>query len=226
MSHANEPRKPTGESGVTKISTGPDGARAEFEQLEFPKTKDQIEKLIVSNFLRLAPSTGVFSFPDCAVEQNPESDLDFTLKCDDKKARKLELMEVAPLEHLRGSYEAAPTSYKPYDFARYILEKALGKSKKYGSSNRTELHLLIYITDWRFILSESVTALLQYWTLTTPHNFAGIYVYMPITKAEGIPQLIFPTPRKHWKSFNPDAHRENVVHNLDPKGWKPGRKES
>ena len=196
--------------------------RADFQRLEFPRTKDQIEKLIVTNFMRLAPLTHVFPFPNCRVEQNPESDLDFTLKCADNKTRKLELMEVAPLEHLRGSYGAAPTSYKPYEFAQYILEKALQKSRKYGSSSGTELHLLIYITDWRFILSESVTALLQYWTLTIAHNFAGIYVYMPITSSEGIPQLIFPTPRQHWKSFSPDALKDNVVHNLNPKGWKSG----
>ena len=80
MSQANEPRKPTGESGVTKVSTGPEGARAEFERLEFPRTKDQIERFIVSNFLRLAPSMGVFPYANCAAYQNPESDLDFTLK--------------------------------------------------------------------------------------------------------------------------------------------------
>jgi len=226
MNQTNGHKKPTGDSGVTKISADAEGSKADFKRLEFPHTKDQIEKFIVENFLRLAPSAGVFPHTNCTVLQNPESDLDFTLHCADKCPRKLELMEVAPLEHLRGSYTSAPSSYKPYEFGRYILNKMLSKSSKYGLSGQTELHLLIYITDWKFILSQSVTALLQYWTLKTSHNFAGIYVYMPINETEGVSQLIFPTPHDHWKSFNPDTLKDNVVQNLDPKGWKSGGNES
>ncbi len=128
-------------------------------------------------------------------------------------------MEIAPLEHV-GAYAAAPPSYEPYELAKYLLSKIQGKSEKYGKAKGVEQYLLLYITDWRFILSQSVMALLQYWTLTTAHNFTGIYLYMPMNKDEGISSLLFPTPADFWKNFNPESLKENLVQNLDPKGWK------
>ena len=61
-----------------------------------------------------------------------------TLKIDGESSY-LELIEIAPLEHIRGSYEDAPSSYKPYDFAEYILSKLMGKSNKYQNSTNSDI---------------------------------------------------------------------------------------
>jgi hypothetical protein len=212
-------KKPTGESGITKITETADGAKVEFMPAIFPATKEAIEAEIAVVFLKLAPQMHVFPCAGCEPQKNPEADLDFTLRCPDGTARKLELMEIAPLEHAK-TFNAASPSYKPYELTQYILAKIHGKSKKYGPARGAEKHLLIYNTDWKFILSESVIALLQYWTLHTSHNFSGIYLYMPMSKVEGVSKLLFPTPLEFWKTFNPDSLRDNVVHNLSPKGWK------
>jgi hypothetical protein len=211
--------KPTGESGITRLTGSPSGAKAEFTPIAFPSSKEEIEALIADSFLKQAPAANVFPHANCIAEKNPESDLDFSLKCGDGKARKLELMEIAPLKGI-GSYVAAPNSYKPYDLAKAILVLIESKSQKYGKPKGVEQHLLLYNTDWRFILSQSAIALLQYWTLTTPHSFDGIYLYMPMSKDAGVSSLLFPTPADFWKAFNPEALKDNKVQNVDPKGWK------
>ena len=81
------------------------------------------------------------------------------------------------------------------------------------------LLLLIYMTDWHFIISNTVVALLQYWTIQKKHNFEEIYCYCPITHQEGIAFLIFPTPRGLWKNFDPEEYKDRVTHNLNPQGW-------
>jgi hypothetical protein len=151
---------------------------------------------------------------------NEQNDFDFSLRFSGALKKFLELMEIAPLEHLRGPHESAPTSYKPFEFAEYILDKLLKKSARYRTSNNGGLLLLVYITDWRFNLSETVIALLQYWSATRDHCFEGIYCYSPISAEDGIAQLIYPTPKEFWANFNPELYRENITNNLDPTGWE------
>ena len=214
-----KPRKPTGTTGPVKVTMSSEGPSVAFERLPFPRTKEEVEAVIVSGFLRSAQSCGWL--PSTAqVKQNPQDDFDFTLTgCGNGKH--LELMEIAPLEHLRGTYDKAPTSYRPYDFAAHILGKLKGKSARYASSSGEELLLLMYVTDWRFTLSETVIALLQYWTASQAHSFGAVYCYSPITREEGIVHVIHPTPMEHWTGFDPERYRENFVHNLSPLDWKP-----
>jgi hypothetical protein len=202
-----------------KAMKGSEGVSVAFERLPFPRTKEEVEAVIVSGFLRSAQSRQLLP-PTARAIQNCQDDFDFTLTgCGNGKH--LELMEIAPLEHLRGTYDEAPTSYRPYDFAAYILEKLKGKSARYASSAGDALFLLMYVTDWRFTLSETVIALLQFWTASRQHSFGSIYCYSPISEGEGIVHLIHPTPAEFWAGFDPERYRENVVHNLNPLDWKP-----
>jgi hypothetical protein len=88
-------------------------------------------------------------------------------------------MGIAPLENLRGSYEKAPSSYRPYDFAEYIFAKINRKSERYRGAAASNICLLIYITDWAFTLSQTVVALLQYWSAHQSHSFQYIFCYSP-----------------------------------------------
>lgn len=155
-------------------------------------------------------------------KQNHQNDFDFSVVTTEGP-KFLELMEIAPLENLRGSYDKAPSSYKPYDFAAYILAKINGKSERYRGAASSNICLLMYITDWAFTLSPTVIALLQYWTAHQSHSFQYIFCYSPIDTESGIANLIYPTPKNFWKSFNPDTYRENVVHNLSPLKWELAR---
>src|SRR5690606_18601095 len=130
-----------------------------------------------------------------------------------------ELMEIAPLENLRGSYASAPSQYKPYDFAQYIYGKAMKKSSRYVGKKSPRIVLLVYVTNWSFILSESVVCLLQYWLQSDPHNFEQVYVHHPVEPGFGFTSLLFPTPAVHWKNFDPATLKDNVVQNLSPLEW-------
>lgn len=215
----NGQKKPTGEIGMTHLALGGDTPGAEFQPVVFPRMKAEIENYIVKRFLAQAIGTQVFPYFVRSVQQNSEADLDFTLSCFDK-GRKLEVMEIAPLEHVRGSYAEAPKSYNSYEFARYAMEKAQAKSAKYGWPRNTEFHLLMYVTDWRFMISTATTSLLEFWFDMRPHNFTGIYLYLPIGQEAGQGILLFPT-RRDWRGFDPESLKDNVVHNLDPMGWQP-----
>lgn len=205
-------RKPVGKIGPVRISS----EGAEFQRLAFPETKDEIEAFIVQAFTSETLPGGLRIK---SVHQNRENDFDFKVKTTEG-SKYLELMEIAPLENLRGSYEAAPAKYKPYDFANYILTKILGKSGRYDGEKRSSIVLLLYITDWSFTLSESVIALLQYWLTRQPHSFEYVFCYQPIDHAAGVRHLIFPTPADHWATFDPETLRENEVHNLSPLKWE------
>jgi len=185
-------------------------------RLHFPTTKDEIEDFIVAAF-------GSENLPGGLTinsrHQNRENDLDFTIKTNSGK-KFLELMEIAPLENLRGSYENAPESYKPFDFAQYIHAKVMRKSDHYSSPKKPKIVLLLYVTDWTFTLSESVVCLLQYWFCKWPHCFEWIFAYHPIDQNNGIRHLIYPTPVSYWTTFNPEDLRENIVHNLSPMQWQ------
>ena len=137
-------RKPTGSTGTTRI--GPDGVK--FMQLDFPETKEEIEEFIVASF-RCEPLPGGLTIK--SRHQNRENDLDFAIKTT-MGSKFLELMEIAPLEHLRGSYESAPDSYRPYEFAKYIHAKAMRKSDRYSGNKPPKIVLLLYVTHWTFTL--------------------------------------------------------------------------
>ncbi len=193
------PKKPTGSTGPMKVTTSVEGTKDEFQQLPFPHGKDEIENLIVKGFLKTLPGNAIMP------SKNEQDDFDFTLSTPSGK-KQLELMEIAPLEHLRGTYASAPSSYE--------------KSDRYKGATGDGLLLLLYVTDWRFTLSESVIALQQYWAVKKAHTFEAIHVYHPITPSEGIAHLVFPTPMEHWNDFAPEKYRDNVVQNLDPLAWK------
>ena len=143
-------KKPIGTVGPIVIDS--ENRTAEFRPLHFPRDKAEPESHIVrfvvaglrnsaTNFYRLVTNP----------IQNPENDFDFTLPTTSGDEY-LELMEVAPLEHVAGSYEAAPASYNHGELADYVFKKLLSKARKHRSVPQPPVHLLLYTTDWRFRL--------------------------------------------------------------------------
>lgn len=209
-----KPNKPIGVNGPVKIDVSPDSCNIEFQQLDFPKTKEEIEAFIVRGFLRDAVANNFLPPLSVAPQQNAQDDFDFTLTIEGHETKSLELMEIAPLEHLRGSYAMAPDKYKPYELAEYIETKVLKKSARYRSSTGSGIVLLVYVTDWHFILSESVFELLKYWLARTSHCFQAIYSYQQIDLAFGVVHVIFPSVSP--SNFDPEVFRNHEVWNANP----------
>lgn len=198
--------KPTGVTGPVRISQ----EGASFRPVVFPKTKEEIEHFIVqgfvSNFCKEALS--ILSF-----EQNEQNDFDFTLQTN-LGQKYLELMEIAPLEKIRGSYADAPSSYNAYEFAQTILAKILSKSSRYTGLKTPPVMLLLYVTDWAFTLSETVNALLQYWLIKNKHAFQCVFAFKPRSENSGTVSILFPTPPDFWAGFDPERARNTIVHNI------------
>jgi hypothetical protein len=211
--------KPTGINGPLKIGVDADGMGAiEFEQVNFPSEKSDIERMVASAFVRCigqmaGPGGETLQITDLV--QNPEDDFDFTVTMPDGPAY-LELMEAAPLH---GPYKKAPAHYKPYDYASQVLAQIGEKAANYPSAGVRKIYLLVYITHWAFILSESTVNCLRHWLASLPSPFAGVFLYMPITATEGISQWLLPAPLP--AGFHPNQVINKVVTNGDPRAAEP-----
>lgn len=201
------PKKPTGDIGVIVIDPGK--GTVTYDPVKFPVTKVEIEEFIVKPFIHSGRSSGLFNFQLKGDPiRNELDDFDFTLPTKGGK-KYLELMEVAPLEHIQGTYENAPNSYNEFDFAKYIYQKIIGKSNRYRGSTEIDINLLIYVTHWTFVLSKNIIALLQYWTLQDEHCFKDIFYFSHLSPTEGITSVIYPTDKELFKDFDENLYRDN-----------------
>jgi hypothetical protein len=205
MKESKKPsRKPSGSIGP--IVMNPADGSAEFQALNFPTDKAELEryvvKFVVSGLRRMG--TNFYALVADPV-QNPADDFDFTLPT---KAGKeyLELMEVAALENVGGSYDAAPASYNHGELADYVYSKLMKKAQKYGVL-QTPVHLLLYTTDWRFRLAPGVLALLGYWLGSREHSFKTILYFVPDDATHGEAKLVYPVDPKTWAKFDEQALR-------------------
>jgi hypothetical protein len=185
-----KPRKPTGTSGPNKITAGSD---PEFVRLKFPETKAEIEELMLSGAITAAKARNidVYSLTEDP-RHNDENNFDFDLPTS-RGVEHLDLAEIALLKK-RGGYTSGATVFPVGDFADAVFELIKAKDRKYGLSRNLPVHLLLYSTDWRFLLSESVITLVQLFCARKQHRFRSILYYAPITEAEGIAWQLYPSP--------------------------------
>jgi hypothetical protein len=209
--------KPTGTSGPFRATVDQHGSvSGSFERIAFPESKDDVEDFFASRFIHsmnkhLAASGEKFILANPV--RNVENDFDFTATSPNGPAY-LELLEAAPLT---GKYESAPATYKPYDYAQFILGEILKKSAKYPKAKVRDIFLLVYVTHWTFVLSETTVACLRYWLSQKPTAFRAIFCFSLFSAEEGTPRWLSPVPPELIRGFNPEAVRENVCHNLDPR---------
>lgn len=155
------------------------------------------------------------------MQQNPENSLDFTLATSSGN-KWLELMEIAPFQFFGVPPDQAPNEHKPYALSQYLHGNIMEKSCKYRSARPGNLFLLLYLTDWRFLPSQTAITLLQYWCNRKAHSFETIFLYMLFNAIEGHLSLIAPTPSEFWKTFEPEKYRDNTTINLDATKWEVG----
>ena len=206
-------RKPKTKSKTKPIGTiGPivihsEDRTAEFRPLDFPGDKTEFERHIVRFVISGLRNTGTNFYRLVADPiQNAENDFDFTLTTE-SGGEYLELMEVAALEYVAGSYEAAPASYNHGQFADYVYAKLMAKAKKYRSAQQRPVHLLLYTTDWRFRLGDNALALLAHWCLRREHCFKTILYFIPDDATHGEVKEIYPDPIETFANFDEQAAR-------------------
>ena len=207
--------KPVGRTGYFRAQVMEDGSvQGSYQRIEFPTEKAEVESLIAGWFVDSMERASI-SAGDAPLffdlKPNPENDFDFTVATSRGPAY-LELQEVAPLA---GPYERAPASYKPYEYAKYILSKIREKSVKYPKNGVRDLFLLIYVTHWSFVFSATTIACLRVWLQQETTVFRAIFAFTPHGSGEGDPRWLYPVPPELREGFDPESVRDNVCLNLD-----------
>jgi hypothetical protein len=176
--------------------------KAEFQPISFPKDKAKREQFIVKFVTHGLRRSGhnPYKLTEEPI-QNPESDYDFTLQTV-SGTEYLELMEVAPLEGVGGSYQKAPGSYNHGELADFIYDKLIAKSTKYRARPLPRIHLLLYTTDWRFLVSYNVLRLVGYCCQQTEHSFKTIIYFAPQDATQGDAKILYPLPPNAFKDFD------------------------
>jgi len=207
-------KKPSGTIGSIIMRSA--DQKAEFQPISFPKDKAEREQFIVKFFTQVLRRSG--KYPDELIGdpiQNLESDYDFTLKTV-SGTEYLELMEVAPLEGVGGSYQKAPGSYNHGELADFIYEKLIAKSTKYHARALPPIHLLLYTTDFRFVVTKNVLFLVGYLCQQTKHSFKTIIYFVPYDATHGEAKKLYPLPSKAFKDFDVQATRHRISMLGDP----------
>lgn len=211
-------KKPTGTIGELRMAK----AGGHFEAVEWPRTKAAIETAVLDGALTSARAKGMDLFDLVRPPiQNPEDDFDFTLYTRAGE-QYLDLMEVAPLRAVGGSHSKAPRAYVVGELADRVWEEISRKSTGYGSAPRTTIHLLLYPTDWRFLIGREVIDLLSFWSVGREHCFTSIVFYASSNATSGDLARIYPRKVDDFSTFVESEARDRVVLNADLSAFQNG----
>ena len=213
-------KKPTGKIGPYSAHIDEQGeVHGEFKKIEFPTDKDDIESLIVSKFIEEGKAKFKKYFFISNPEKNQLDDIDFNVKTP-KGTAYLELMEIAPLDLYQGGHEEAPNTYDRLELAKYTHSKILAKSQKYPPKLKHELFLLLYITNFKFVLSDTTKTLLSYFCSESSLKFDVIFLLTPREgKISSELNWIYPVEKDRFKGFDPQKYKGTVM-NLDPQKFE------
>ena len=213
-------RKPRGVNGVTKLTSGQ--PEPEFIPTTLPDGKAEIERTICRAAFRSLSENGWKAWP-VGVEprQLPENDFDFVFDSD-LNPEYLDLAEVAPLAGVRGGYEGAPTTFPRGKLVDAILRLVADKGAHYGRDRRARVHLLLYITDFRFLVSDGVVALLKASLRREHFGFASVSYIAQMDPESGLLHVLYPAPGgvPYFSAHDERRMRAELVTNFDPRSWK------
>lgn len=88
------------------------------------------------------------------------------------------------------------------------------KSNKYGTTSF--VHLLLYTTDFRFRLNETVLFLIAYWFFKNKHSFKTILYFLLQDERYGDAKILFPLPQTDFANFDEQAAKNRKVIIGDP----------
>lgn len=192
----SKPRKPTGR--IQRAVVTP--RSFDVQRIEFPKTKEEVEKFIAEAYLECTKAAGI---PVTHCVQNDTDDFDFNATIEGRDGY-LELTEIAPLGP--GGYESAGQSYDVVPFATTIADQVEKKAAKYAGVSESPIVLLLYVTDWRFSVVDQVFEHLQYLMRDGKHGFSRIDLVTPCVRGSAEVKVIYPSERNDWSGYDPKVH--------------------
>jgi hypothetical protein len=207
-------KKPTGSIGPISVTSTPTGAVGAWNKVEFPKDKEGIEKLVVemwANATRSAGGTILEIIP------NKQNDFDFTLVLPGGKVS-MDLVEFIYRDGQGKPYDSDQIEIQSFDYAKQLVATVMEKSAHYGKAGTQSIHLLIYITHWRFWSNEVAIRLAQHFLSESPPIFENVFFVEPLDAIQGNARVLYPS-RNPMEGHKPEDFKEHFTLTLNPGNW-------
>jgi hypothetical protein len=209
------PDKPTGRIGPYRISRGPDGPVGDWVKIQFPKEKENIEQFILELFLSEMRKNGASIL---SAKKNPENSLDFTLELPGGRVS-LELAEIFYRDADGLPYEGEGIRIESYRYAEQIRDAIMKKSARYGKAGTQPIHLLTYITHWRFHAHEVVIRLVQYMLQQSQPIMENVFFLSPLDKTSAVLRVLYPS-QNPLESHDINSFRDDWYLTFNPAKWE------
>jgi hypothetical protein len=215
-------RKPTGSTGSFKATVQGDGSViGAFEKIQLPAQKDAIESFVLEKYVE-AINTGHRVI--ASYVQNPENHFDFTLTAINGSEHFVDLVEFV-LPAANGSPYAAVGDWISHkEVADGLVETVNRKSAHYGRAGTTPIHLLVYITHYRFKPSEEAVRLAQHRLNKRRHSWASVQLITLRSQSEVRMRPLFPVDGDPLDGNTPESFQDLRYLMLDAAEFKMDRK--
>ncbi|MBV9361973.1 MAG: hypothetical protein JO292_11345 [Betaproteobacteria bacterium] len=207
--------KPTGQIGPVKVQRTTVAVTSSWDKVHFPAEKTEIEKAIVEYFVRTMSKHGATIL---AAQANDEANHDFTLQLPGGRTY-LELTELQYRDGPGRPYDSRSQRISTFTYAEQIAGAVQRKAERYGRAGSVPIHLLLYITHWRFLPNEIAIRLAQHLLLTRPPLFENVFLLWPTDEKDATVRVLFPADNP-LEGHAADEFREHTYLNLDPAGWR------
>lgn len=179
MAQQKGPKKAVGEIGPTKITAGPDGHKAEIIHTDLPQQKEALETFFAeqfqADFNATRPLGQVVEIK--SLVQNDTSDLDFKIDCG--AAKYLELAELNPRSEPFGREMYRTGKFNVYEYAHWIYFRVIRKKQRsYGPDLSRNVILLVYVTHWQFLPSQSTFECVRSLCAKEGCDFVAVFVLL------------------------------------------------
>jgi hypothetical protein len=209
------PKKPSGRIGPIQISETSSGPIGEWKEVRFPDQKEEQEQLVLSWFLAEMRRRGAKITNH---RRNEENNLDFTLEMPSGPVL-LELTEVMYKDQEGEPYKSESARINSYLYAEHIRDAIMKKSYRYGEVYSQPIHLLTYITHWRFYTSEVVIRLAQNMLLHSRPIMENVFFLEPRNETEAYLRVLYPS-RNPLNGHSQESFKEHWYLNLHPGKWE------
>jgi hypothetical protein len=205
-------KKPIGQTGKIRATHSEGNPIVTWELIDFPAEKQEQELVIASAFVKQLTS----SLGTCwTIQRLRENDFDFLLHSA-TESRYLELQEIViPSTKKETPYASRDQAVRSKKFSETIISEIRKKAIKYPKATTYALDLLVYVTHWRFMTSDTVRKMVAHYLKHNVHPFARVYEFSIFDEASGAIQVLF--PNNEWLgTFRPYAAGAHRYVNIDP----------
>lgn len=169
------PKKRSGEIGPTRITGGPLSITAEYQHIELPEDKEQLERFFAAPFVEHFNKTRPLG-PDVSIDnlqQNDTSNLDFTISS--TIAEYLELAELNPQSEAFGRKALRTGKLAIYEYSTWIYTRLIERKQKSYGQTAARTILLLYSTHWQFLPTKNVIDCVSSLCFYKGASFAAIF---------------------------------------------------